>query len=174
MVKIAKTFTLMFFCILPAFSGVACADPSPTPVTPKKPNYLHVRTINGQSLKAQVQSFEGISLSVLETLKKQGRYAYVTEPGGNPDGNMTFVLGPDVPSLFAAWAGNQPGQDAPTGTTGYFNWVDSKGKTTYNFRMSNLRVVQFIQSKSIPNSGTLVLSADTISTLPIQFKSNNP
>jgi hypothetical protein len=143
------------------FPGLALSDE----------NYLHIHLSDGQALDAPIQSFKGISLSVLTTLKKQGKLANVSEPASDPHGYMTFVLNPDVSAAFTAWAKSLAGKGPADSATGEFAWAGTQGKTSYVFKMTHLQVVQFTpaDSKGL-NGGQFVLSADTVSYPPIDFK----
>ena len=151
--------------------GAVQGDPSSPAVPAASVNYLQIHTGAGENLKARVQSFKGLSLSVLATLQKQGKLTGVHEPNSDPQGYMTFILTPEVSADWANWAKSQAAQKDSSGATGEFAWVDSKGKVAETFMMSRLRVIQFIPSTSGgPNGGQIILSADTQAIPPIHFK----
>lgn len=168
--KLFVGLSVGFFMI---FSGTALAgtDPTPVPAGKVSKNYLHISTPDGQTFEVPIKSYKGISLSVLMTLKKQGKMLNVQEPGSDPNGYMTFILDSDVPPAFVLWAQNQAGKGPSPNATGEFRWIDSTGKTNYVFKMTALKVIRFYPADTKnTNGGLMVLDANTESIPPIQFK----
>src|SRR5579883_3020496 len=84
---------------------------------------LRIQTTDGKKWEVPVKSFKGISLSVISTLVKQGKMKEPPEKGNGTGGDMTFILGKDVPAGFLDWVQQAISSGGQTHATGSFAWV---------------------------------------------------
>jgi hypothetical protein len=136
-----------------------------------QPTYLNIHTADGKDLRVLVKSFRGLSSGVIATLVKEGKMVAPAEKSNL--GMMVFYLDKSMSADVSAWASTDFKQlaDRVTETTGQFQCIDPKSKTTENFIMTGIKVTEFRMGTPKEDLGAyLAITADkTVADPPIDF-----